>query len=211
LKFFDTQSLNTLPSRERATLVNSISGIRSANLIGTRGSSGTNLSVFNSVMHLGSDPALLGVVFRPLTVERHTYANIKDLKDFSVNAITSTMAARAHQTSAKYPEGTSEFEAVGFEPLFRKETHIPFVKESPIHILCSYSQEHLLENQCVLLTASIKAIWIDEKALGHGHFINHEHLKTAGIGGLDAYYSTTLEGRYAYAKPDQSPTKIDPK
>jgi flavin reductase (DIM6/NTAB) family NADH-FMN oxidoreductase RutF len=209
LNIFTSKNLQALPSRERATLINAISGIRSANLIATRGDAGTNLSVFNSVTHLGSSPALLGMVFRPLSVERHTYSNIKNYKDFTINAITTAMVPKAHQTSAKYPEGVSEFDAVGFQPLFREETHVPFVEGSPIQVLCTYSQEHVLENQCILLTASIKAIWIDERGLSKDHFVNHEQLQTVGIGGLDAYYTTRLEGRYAYAKPDQPTTKIN--
>lgn len=209
MNVFTSKTLQALPSRERATLINAISGIRSANLIATRGDAGTNLSVFNSVTHLGSNPALLGMVFRPLSVERHTYSNIKNYKDFTINAITTAMVPKAHQTSAKYPEGVSEFDAVGFQPLFREETHVPFVEESPIQVLCTYSQEHVLENQCILLTASIKAVWIDERGLSKDHFVNHEQLQTVGIGGLDAYYTTRLEGRYAYAKPDQPTTKIN--
>lgn len=207
---FTSESLHALPSREKATLINAISGIRSANLIATRGDAGTNLSIFNSITHLGSHPALLGMIFRPLSVERHTYANIKNYKDFTINTITTSMVPRAHQTSAKYPEGVSEFDAVGFQPLYREETHVPFVEESPIQVLCTYSQEHLLENQCILLTASIKGIWIAENGLNEDHFVNHEQLQTVGIGGLDAYYTTRLEGRYAYAKPDQPTTKIHP-
>lgn len=209
MNVFTSETLQALPSRERATLINAISGIRSANLIATRGDAATNLSVFNSVTHLGSNPALLGMVFRPLSVERHTYSNIKNYKDFTINAITTAMVPKAHQTSAKYPEGVSEFDAVGFQPLFREETHVPFVEESPIQVLCTYSQEHVLENQCILLTASIKAIWIDERGLSKDHFVNHEQLQTVGIGGLDAYYTTRLEGRYAYAKPDQPTIKIN--
>ena len=61
----------------RINLINSCSGFKSANLIGTKSNAGTsNVAVFSSVTHLGSNPPLLGVVFRPVTdVPRNTYEN----------------------------------------------------------------------------------------------------------------------------------------
>lgn len=53
----------------RLNLVNSCTGYKSANLIATKSQNGNpNVAVFSSVTHLGSDPALLGFVTRPLTV-----------------------------------------------------------------------------------------------------------------------------------------------
>ena len=72
-----------LPRRKRGRLVNSLSGFKSVNLIGTQGGpeDKPNLSVVSSVVHLGSDPALLGMVMRP-PVPRdrgsHTYWNIRE-------------------------------------------------------------------------------------------------------------------------------------
>lgn len=201
----NSEALAQLPSRQRATLINNLCGLRSANLIATRGTATTNLAIFNSVIHLGSDPALIGIVFRPLTVERHTYDNIKEFKAFTVNAVSQSIVAKAHQTSAKYPETVSEFEAVGLTPLYREETHLPFVAESPIQLLCSYNQEHALENGCVLLTAHIETVHIQQSALDTDMFVNHSKANTMAVGGLDAYYHVTLEGRYAYAKADEPP------
>lgn len=204
----NSEALAQLPSRQRATLINNLCGLRSANLIATRGTATTNLAIFNSVIHLGSDPALIGIVFRPLTVERHTYDNIKEFKAFTVNAVSESIVAKAHQTSAKYPETVSEFEAVGLTPLYREETHLPFVAESPIQLLCSYSQEHVLENGCVLLTAHIETVHIQQSALDTDMFVNHSKANTMAVGGLDAYYHVTLEGRYAYAKADEPPKLV---
>lgn len=201
----NSEALAQLPSRQRATLINNLCGLRSANLIATRGTATTNLAIFNSVIHLGSDPSLIGIVFRPLTIERHTYDNIKEFKAFTVNAVSQSIVAKAHQTSAKYPETVSEFEAVGLTPLYREETHLPFVAESPIQLLCSYSQEHVLENGCVLLTAHIETVHIQQSALDADMFVNHSKANTMAIGGLDAYYHVTLEGRYAYAIVDEPP------
>ena len=60
---------------ERLNLINSLSGIKPANLIGTINEDGTeNLAIFSSVVHLGSNPALFGFVLRPRgEVRRHTH------------------------------------------------------------------------------------------------------------------------------------------
>lgn len=50
----------------RINLINSCSGYKSANLVGTKSSNGiSNVAVFSSVTHIGSNPALLGLIFRP--------------------------------------------------------------------------------------------------------------------------------------------------
>ncbi|MCS7053720.1 MAG: flavin reductase, partial [Ignavibacterium sp.] len=72
--------------RYRINFVNSLSGFKSANLIGTISKSGiTNLAIFSSVIHVGANPPLIGILFRPLSVPRHTYNNIKETGCFTIN------------------------------------------------------------------------------------------------------------------------------
>jgi len=67
-----------LERKFRLNLINSITGIKPANLIGTRSLDGTdNVAVFSSIVHLGSHPAQLGFVMRPQTDNpRDTFTNI---------------------------------------------------------------------------------------------------------------------------------------
>lgn len=68
---FDKNAINAMDKRYRANLINSVTGYKSANLIGTVSQEGTeNLAVFSSVTHLGSNPAMLGFIMRPITVPR---------------------------------------------------------------------------------------------------------------------------------------------
>ena len=61
----------------RINLINSSTGYKSANLIGTKSKSGIeNLAVFSSVTHLGSNPAVLGYILRPTTVPRLSLIHI---------------------------------------------------------------------------------------------------------------------------------------
>ena len=72
-KIFSQTALNDLEQRYRVTLINSLAGFKQAVLIGTKSAEGqTNLAVFNSLIHIGSNPALYGFICRPDTAQRDT-------------------------------------------------------------------------------------------------------------------------------------------
>jgi flavin reductase (DIM6/NTAB) family NADH-FMN oxidoreductase RutF len=195
----DFQSLSKVP---RLNLINSCMGYKSANLIGTVSGEGqTNLAVFSSVTHLGSDPALLGFILRPTTVSRHTYSNLKETNNFSVNAISQSFIAQAHQTSANYPVEVSEFEVTGIEPEWKEGISIPFVKESPIQLLCNYVNEYeIKENGTIHVIASIEKIFIKEELLSEDFWIQLDKGDVVAINGLDGYAKTELIERFPYAR-----------
>ena len=193
------QSLGKIP---RLNLINSCMGFKSANLIGTTSKNGShNLAIFSSVTHLGSDPALLGFILRPATVPRHTYVNIKENSYFSVNAITQSLIKAAHQTSANYPEEINEFEVTGIEEEMKEGISVPFVKESPVQILCKYVNEYeIKENGTIQIIASIEKIYVDELLLQDDRFIQLDLGKVVSINGLDGYAKTELVSRLPYAR-----------
>lgn len=195
----DFQALSRVP---RLNLINSCMGYKSANLIGTVSGEGqTNLAVFSSITHLGSDPALLGFILRPTTVSRHTYSNLKETNNFSVNAISQSFIAQAHQTSANYPVEVSEFEVTGIEPEWKEGISIPFVKESPIQLLCNYVNEYeIKENGTIHVIASIEKIFVKEELLGEDFWIQLDKGDVVAINGLDGYAKTELIERFPYAR-----------
>lgn len=80
------KDLSVMASRYRAHMVNSLSGFKSANLIGTISKNGqTNVAIISSVVHLGSSPALIGFVMRPSTVDHHTLDNIQETQQYTIN------------------------------------------------------------------------------------------------------------------------------
>ena len=88
----------------RANFLNSLSGFKSASLIGTISESGIpNLAIFSNIVHLGADPALIGFVNRPLAAAPDTIANIQATGVYTINHIQEAFYQKAHQTSAKYP------------------------------------------------------------------------------------------------------------
>lgn len=195
----DFQALSRVP---RLNLINSCMGYKSANLIGTISKTGLpNLAVFSSVTHLGSDPALIGFILRPTTVPRHTYSNIKDSKYFSVNAISESLIAKAHQTSANYPNDVNEFEVTDIEPEWKEGISIPFVKESPVQLLCKYVNEYeIKENGTIHVIASIEKIFVKEDLLSDDHWIQLDKGQVVAINGLDGYVKTELIERFPYAR-----------
>ncbi len=100
LRRIDRPEIEKMERVPRLNLINSCTGYKSANLIATISNEGrTNVAVFSTVTHLGSDPALISFTLRPTTVPRHTYKNIKEYGYFSINHITAEQIADAHHTS----------------------------------------------------------------------------------------------------------------
>jgi flavin reductase (DIM6/NTAB) family NADH-FMN oxidoreductase RutF len=110
----DRRAIDALDDRRRIALINSISGLRPAVLVATADAGRrSNLAVMNSLMHVGARPPLLGLLFRPDTVERHTLENIRATGVYTVNHVHGGIIDAAHQSSARYPRDVSEFDAVG--------------------------------------------------------------------------------------------------
>lgn len=202
-KTFTFHEIMDLPSRFRANLINKVSGFKSANLIGTKSKSGqTNLAVFNSVMHIGANPPYLGFILRPTTVERHTYENIKETGFYTINQITTKIHQQAHQTSAKYERGVSEFEAVGLTEFYQNDFHAPFVTESHIKIGLSFQEEQLIQcNDTRLIIGKIEHLILPETAILEDGDVTLEELDTAAVAGLYNYYKPERLGKYGYVKP----------
>lgn len=194
----------------RISLINKIAGIKSANLISTLDENGlANLAVFNSIVHIGATPPHLGFIMRPLLAERHTYHNIKRKKYFTVNQISVDMHQKAHQTSANYPKGVSEFDACNLTEIYIDDFPVPFVKESTIKIGVSYEEEHLINvNKTILVVGKIEKIIISDDFISADGDLNFEAMNSVGIGGLDTYYSVNRLGKYEYARVGKDVTEI---
>lgn len=195
----------------RANFMNSLSGFKSASLIGTVNEKGiTNLAIFSNIVHLGADPALVGFINRPLAAAPHTISNIEKTGCFTINLICEEMISLAHQTSAKYEEGVSEFDATGFTPQYSESCIAPFVKESKIKYCADLKEIIPIKyNNTFFVIGAIKEVIIDTSILNPDGFLSLEEAETITSLGLDAYYRAQLVARYAYAKPDLPPRKIN--
>lgn len=194
----------------RANFVNSVSGFKSANLIGTISKNGkTNLAVFNSVIHVGANPPLIGMLIRPASVPRHTYTNIKDNGYFTINHIDKDIFRQAHQTSARYDEDTSEFEACGLTPEYTELIKAPYVKESKIKIGCLFVEEHQIKtNDTIFIVGEIFEVIIPDNVLMNDGYVDIEKAGTITISALDSYHETKRLTRLSYAKQGIEPKEI---
>lgn len=207
---FDSDAITKMDKRFRANFINSVTGYKSANLLGSISNKGiSNLAIFSSVIHLGSNPALLGFVTRPTVVPRHTYQNILENKQFTVNHIHSGIIQQAHQTAARYDEDVSEFDRTGLTAEYLDGIQAPFVKEAHIKIACNYVNEYdIKENGTVLVVAEIKHIYLPETSFTADGWIDLNRTQGVTINGLDSYSSPELLDRFTYAKPDQPISSI---
>lgn len=127
-KHISNSEFSSMEKLYRINLINSITGFKSVCLIGTKNKlNQTNLSIISSLVHIGSSPALFGIIIRPGVVERHTLENILDTKCYTINHINESIYKQAHQTSARYPREISEFDATGLITEYKNDFYAPFV------------------------------------------------------------------------------------
>ena len=203
MKYFSRQHLDELDRVYRINLINSCSGYKSANLIGTRSESGQpNLAIFSSVIHMGSNPPLLGFVLRPTKVARHTYSNIKETGCYTVNHVDISWAEQAHHTSAKYEAGVSEFEVTGLRETYRNGFQAPFVEDAPVQMAMKFVEEHFVEcNETLLVIGEIQHMYIRDQLLEQDGFVDLSKGQVASICGLDGYTVPIPPIRYGYQRP----------
>ena len=194
----------------RTNFVNSITGFKSANLIGTISKEGkTNLAIFSSVIHVGANPPLIGFLMRPVSVERHTYTNIKETNHFTINHINKEIFKQAHQTSARYDKDVSEFDACGLTPEYSKIIKAPYVKESKIKIGCRFVEQHQIKtNDTIFFVGEILEVIIPDDVLMNDGYVDIEKADTIAISSLDSYYEAKRISRLSYAKPGRDIEKI---
>ena len=199
---FTQANINALDSRTRAHFINSLSGFKSANLIGTQDQQGnTNLAIVSSVVHLGANPPLVAMIMRPHTVPRHTFENIKQTGVYTINQVNQSIFKQAHQTSARYDKHESEFEHTGLTTEYLSGFTAPFVKESRLKYSVKLAEhQHLAINGTELLIGEIIDVYVDDNAVAEDGFIDLQALETVAVTGLDSYHSTHKLARLPYAK-----------
>ncbi len=189
----------------RANLVNSLTGFKSVSLIGTANAAGkTNLGIFSSIVHIGSNPALVGYINRPIKAAPHTLANIEATGTYTINHIHPEFLPQAHQTSAKYDESISEFEAVGLTPQYLEDIAAPFVLESQVKYALTLQQIIPISlNDTFLVIGKITSIHLEKNILNQDGFLNLDQVPTLSCNGNGTYYLANAIADLPYAKPNQ--------
>ncbi|MFK7830707.1 MAG: flavin reductase family protein [Congregibacter sp.] len=206
----DHDAIAAMERFRRAALINSITGFKPANLVGTVSDNGqSNLAIMSSLVHIGSNPPLLALVFRPDTAERHTLDNIRSTGIYTINHVHRDIVDAAHQTAARYARDSSEFAATGLEEAWRNGWEAPFVKAAEVCIAMQLREEQKLEiNGCHLVIGEIQSIELPEHALIDTGALDPAAAGSVALSGLDAYYLAQPLCRMAYAKPELPPRRL---
>ncbi len=206
MKTFTRADIDALPQRYRAAMINSVSGFKSASMIGTVSAEGQpNLCIVSSVVHLGSNPPLMGFVMRPPVVPRHTYENILSTGFYTINHVSTAQYREAHQSSASYAQEVSEFEAVGLPAGWREGFPSPYVAGAPLVLGMKFIREMPIEENDTRFIIG-EVVWMDvpEDCIASDGYVNIEKAGTVTLSGLDAYHRTERLARLSYAKPDKA-------
>ena len=208
MKHYTKENIIELEKVKRLNIINSITGIKPGNLIGSMNNDKTtNLAIFSSVVHLGSQPALLGFILRPqVNVIRDTYNNIMSNKLYTINHLPENHTLNGHYTSAKFNSNESEFEFCKFNEWFHDGFDAPFVKESSLKIGLKFQESIPIKiNNTIMIVGSVEHIFVNSEALSEEGYIDLEKLHSTGIGGLNIYYKLKKISSYPYARRNELP------
>jgi flavin reductase (DIM6/NTAB) family NADH-FMN oxidoreductase RutF len=208
-KKYNTTDFEQMEKQFRTNFINSLSGFKSVNLVGTIDKNQlTNLAVFSQVFHIGANPALMGLLIRPDTARRHTLENIENTQFFTFNHIKQDFCKQAHQTSARYE--VSEFEACELTPEFGAMHPAPYVQESDLKIGLQFAERHdLAINGTILIIGKVIETIIRQDCIGKDGYIDIENAGTITCSSLDAYHTTQKIARFSYAKSDRELSEIE--
>ncbi len=191
----------------RANLVNSLSGFKQAMLIGTQDVHGhANLALFSSIVHLGADPALLGLIQRPVGVSGDSFRNLSANGVYTLNHVHGGIVERAHHTSARFPAEVSEFEACHLTPQFVEGFAAPFVAESRVKMGMELVEVvPITHNDTKLVIGRILHILLDEACLQEDGNLDLNRIDSIAVSGLETYHRAERIARLPYAKADRRP------
>jgi flavin reductase (DIM6/NTAB) family NADH-FMN oxidoreductase RutF len=207
---FSTSELEKMEKQHAVHLINSLGGFKSAALAGTSDLQGnTNLSVFSSLFHIGANPPLMGMIFRPSPPQRDTLRNILSTGFYTLNHINEQIYRQAHHTSARYDADISEFEAAGLSKEYKNDFFAPFVQQSNIQLAMEFKEKiDITINNTTLIIGQIVQIFIPEDCLGDDGFVDLEKANTITCSGLDSYHKTVQLDRLSYAQPNKQITSL---
>jgi len=204
---YTRKKIDQLERKFRLNLINSITGIKPANLVGTRNEqNGNNLAIFSSAVHLGSNPPQIGLVMRPTEeVPRHTFDNINETGYYTINQVSKPFAKKAHYTSAKLERNESEFERMKLKPQLIDGFQAPFVEESAIKIGMKHLKSIDLPNKCVFIIGEIDLLIVPDEVVDELGRIDLSKFQAVGISGLNTYYELNRIDTFPYVRNNEIP------
>lgn len=210
MKAINRSEINEMEKFYRINLINSLIGFKPLNLLGTCNTAGIpNLSIISSAFHLGANPPLLGLVMRPQREHNDTLNNIRVTGQYTLNNVLPNWYKQAHQASASYASGISEFDMCGFHEWYKEGFKAPFVQESTVRI--GLELREIIDvaiNGTKIVIGEIVQLLIDDLIIEENGTVDHIQAGSMAVSGLDRYFIPQFVGRLSYAKPGTEPQEI---
>ena len=208
--YIDKTEIEQLEKQKRVHLINSLGGFKSVALVGTSDKNGNeNLAIFSSLFHIGANPPLIALIFRPSPPERNTLSNILNTGFYTINHINESIYKQAHQSSARYDSAISEFDVTGLQAEFKNGFFAPFVMESHVQFAVEFKEKiDITLNNTAMVIGEIKEVYVPVNCISEDGFLDIEKANTITCSGLDSYHKTTQISRLSYAKPDKTITSL---
>jgi len=142
------ETILAMEKQRRVHFINSLGGFKSVSLVGTVDQSGNeNLGIFSSIIHIGANPPLIALLFRPSPPERDTLRNILETGFYTINHINEKIFKQAHQTSARYDAAVSEFDVTDLKSEYKDGFFAPFVLKSNVQLGIEFKEKNRHCNQ----------------------------------------------------------------
>lgn len=204
IKHYSPEVIQEMERFYRTNFINCLTGFKSPVLIGSVDTKGNhNLAIFNNLVHLGADPALIGFVNRPKAAAPHTLANIEATGVYTINHIQMKFVEQAHQTSAKYPDGVSEFEKTRLTPEKQGDCIAPFVKESPVKFFLELKEIiPITFNHTFFVIGAIRDIYLDPEIIEEDGCLDLPKAEAITSLGITQYFQVNKGVKFAYAKAE---------
>ena len=155
----DSTSLDSMERQARTTLINSLSGVRTAYIAITADSHGRlNASTLSNVTHVGADPAQMSILFRPDNGKRHTLQNFLSGSPLTLVCMPFNQVNLVHEVRMNAPEGTFELDVLEAPTCHVEGCPHPLPKDYLYAISLEFVERFTLNNGCIYTVGEIKSI-----------------------------------------------------
>ena len=208
-QIYTSQSIRDMEHRYRTNFVNSLSGFKGLQLVGSISKSGiSNLAPVSSIVHIGVNPSLIGMVLRPDTVPRQTLQNIMDNKCWTLNNVLEGFHIKAHQCAARYDEHSSEFLETLLTEVY-SSIKAPYVKEANIQIGLEFTDRiDIKANGTHLIIGEIVEVFMPKNLVENDGTIDIQSAGSLVVAGLNTYHKTTKISKLSYPKVGTTPKNL---
>jgi len=180
----DKTQFEAMERRVRSTLINSLSGIRTAYIgISADKEGRLNASTLSNVTHVGASPAQMSILFRPDNGKRHTLSNYENGQPLTLVSMPFDEAEIVHQTSMNAPEGTFELDVLDVELVQLEGVAFPLPSKFIYAITLNFIERFNLNNGCVYTVGEVSSICINQGlSLDAEGQVDFTHRPTLAIG-----------------------------